>query len=185
MYGVDRWLSKTELGLQTYSVKKAAFSSFFDNRKKVFIMNEKFMLRALKLAKEAYDLNEVPVGAVIVKNGEIVSEGRNMCEALKNPLKHAEIIAIERACISLGDKYLDDCEIYVTLEPCAMCAGAIINARIGKLYFGAFEKESGACGSSINLFLSTSAYKKTDVFPGILQEECSRLMSSFFKEVLR
>ena len=148
-------------------------------------MNDLFMNEALALAKNAYKQGEIPVGAVIVCDGKIVGRGHNLCEAQNSPVRHAEMIAIEDACKNLGQKYLDDCEMYVTLEPCSMCAGAIINARISKLYFGAFERGTGACGSVVNLFLSTDAYKKTDVFPGVMQEECRRLMVDFFKEELR
>ena len=148
-------------------------------------MNIEFMNHAVELAREAYSNKEIPVGAVIVHRGRIIAEGRNCCEQYTSPLKHAEMIAIERACAYLNEKYLDDCDMYVTLEPCPMCAGAIINSRIKRLYFGAFEKESGACGSVSNLFLSTNAYKKTDVFPGVCEEKCRRLMVEFFKEELR
>ena len=95
------------------------------------------------------------------------------------------MLAIRNACASLGRKYLDGCEIYVTVEPCPMCAGAIINSRISKLYFGAFEPLSGACGSTVNLFLSTDAYKKTDIFMGEYADEARRLMQDFFKTRLR
>lgn len=148
-------------------------------------MNEVFMKQAIDLAKKAYSMGEIPVGAVIVKNGRVISSAFNLCQQKRNCTRHAEINAIEAACEALGEKFLDGCDMYVTLEPCAMCAGAIINARISRLYFGAFEKESGACGSIVNLFLSTNAYKKTDVFPGCLEEECSRLMIDFFRKELR
>ena len=148
-------------------------------------MNDFFMNVAIDLAKVAYSNGEIPVGAVIVKNNTIISSAFNKCQIDRKCTRHAEIIAIEKACEIIGDKYLDGCEMYVTLEPCAMCAGAIINARISRLYFGAFEKESGACGSVVNLFLSTNAYKKTDVFPGCMEEECRRLMTDFFRKELR
>lgn len=148
-------------------------------------MDTEYMRQALKLAEKAYSMGEIPVGAVIVRNGEIIGSGFNCCEREKNPLRHAEMMAIDEACRNSGDKFLDDCDMYVTLEPCCMCAGAIINARIRRLYFGAFEPATGACGSTVNLFLSTDAYKKTDVFPGVLGGECRRLMTDFFRKELR
>lgn len=147
-------------------------------------MND-FMLAALDEAKEAFSEGEIPVGAVITENGRIISSAHNMCERLSDPTAHAEVLAVRSACESLGRKYLDGCEIYVTVEPCPMCAGAIINSRISKLYFGAFEPLSGACGSTVNLFLSTDAYKKTDIFMGEYADEARRLMQDFFKTRLR
>ena len=114
-------------------------------------MNKKFMQNALSLAKKAAAEGEVPVGAVIVKNGEIIAEGRNMREQKQNALSHAEIEAINNACKSLGSWRLDDCELYVTLEPCPMCAGAIINSRIKTLVFGAYDSKAGSIDSVVNL----------------------------------
>ena len=115
--------------------------------------DEKFMKEALKQAKKAASIGETPIGAVIVRDGEIIARGYNKRETKKNALLHAEIIAINKACKKLGGWRLPRCEMYVTLEPCPMCAGAIINSRIENLYFGAYDKKSGCAGSVINLFV--------------------------------
>lgn len=145
-------------------------------------MNDIFMEKALKLAKEAFDEGEVPVGAVIVKDGEIIATGRNRRESSKNALSHAEIEAIDNACKKLGGWRLWECDIYVTLEPCPMCSGAIINARIPNVYFGAYDKNFGCCGSTLNILeLQNSFNPKYQ--GGILEEECSSLISDFFKKL--
>ncbi|MDO4743188.1 MAG: nucleoside deaminase, partial [bacterium] len=115
-------------------------------------MENRFMVEAINLAKRAAQLGEIPVGAVVVKDNQIVSIGTNRRELDKNAIGHAEIEAIEAACKKLGGWRLSGCDLYVTLEPCPMCAGAIINSRIRRVYFGAFDKKAGACGSVINLF---------------------------------
>ncbi len=145
-------------------------------------MDNKFMLEALKLAREAYDEGEVPVGAVIVKNGEIISTGRNRRESSKNALSHAEIEAINSACKKLGGWRLWECDIYVTLEPCPMCSGAIINARIPNVYFGAYDKNFGCCGSTLNILEIPNSFKP-NCEGGILEKECSELLSHFFKKL--
>ena len=144
-------------------------------------MKSEFMIHALKLAKEAAEAGEVPVGAVVVKNGEIIGVGRNRCEALRMQTRHAEIEAIESAAKTLGDWRLDDCELYVTLEPCPMCAGAIINSRIKTVVFGAYDSVSGAADSVLNLF----SYKFPfcpEVFGGIKEKECKEILTEFFKK---
>ena len=115
-------------------------------------MNEKFMKLAIKEAKKAFDLNEIPVGAIIVRNNEIIAKAYNLKEQKQNPLLHAEIIAINEACSLVNNWRLTDCDMYVTLEPCVMCAGAILNARIKNLYFGAYDFKYGACFSNDNIF---------------------------------
>lgn len=140
------------------------------------------MYEALAQAKRAYDEGEVPVGAVIVRNGEIISKGRNRREKEKNALMHAEIDAVNNACKTLGGWRLWNCEIYVTLEPCPMCAGAIINAHIPKVFFGAYDPKNGSCGSVTNLFELPYAFKPEST-GGILQEECSELLKNFFKRL--
>lgn len=145
-------------------------------------MNPIFMERALALAKEAYDEGEVPVGAVIVRSGEIISEGRNRREAGKNALYHAEIEAIDRACKALSGWRLWECELYVTLEPCPMCAGAIVNARIPKVYFGSYDPKNGCCGSVLNLF-SLKENFRPECQGGIMEEECQTLLKDFFKKL--
>ena len=144
--------------------------------------NEEFMRLALSLAREAADDGEVPVGAVIVRNGEVVATGRNRREKTKNALFHAETDAINNACGKLGGWRLWNCELYVTLEPCPMCAGAIMNAHIPKVYFGAYDFKNGSCGSVANLFELPYTFKSVCV-GGLLQEECSRLLTDFFKKL--
>ncbi len=145
-------------------------------------MNAFFMNRALELAQKAAALGEVPIGAVVVKNDEIIGEGYNLREKEKSVTAHAEIMALENAAKKIGDWRLDGCSLYVTLEPCPMCAGAIINARIAEVIFGAFDKRAGSCSgeSVVNLF-SCGYDQKTEVYGGIREEECAALLSEFFK----
>ncbi|MBQ7134239.1 MAG: nucleoside deaminase [Ruminococcus sp.] len=145
-------------------------------------MNEKYMQKALELAKEAYEEGEVPVGAVIVKGDEIISTGRNRREKSKNALSHAEIEAINNACEKLGGWRLWECDIYVTLEPCPMCSGAIINARIPNVYFGAYDKNFGCCGSTLNILEMSNSFRP-NYQGGIMEEECSTLITEFFKNL--
>lgn len=140
------------------------------------------MFEAIALAKEAYAKAEIPVGAVVVKNGEIIGKGRNMREEKNDPTSHAEIEALRAAAEFLGSWRLDDCSLYVTLEPCAMCAGAIINARIKELVFGAYDTFAGCADSAENLF-SKEFSSKTAVFGGIAEQECSDLLKSFFEKL--
>lgn len=142
-------------------------------------MISKYMTEAIKEAEKAYNLNEVPVGCVVVKDGEIISRTHNTTESTSNAANHAEILAIGDACRRLGTKYLDECEMYVTLEPCAMCSGAIINARIKRLYVGIDEPKTGCCGSVVNLF--DKLPNKTEIYVGISEDACRQLMKSFFK----
>ena len=136
--------------------------------------NEKFMKEALKEAKKAYDKEEIPVGAVIVKDGKIIARAHNSKEISKNAVSHAEILAIQKACKKLESWRLLDCEMYVTLEPCPMCAGAIINARISKIYIGTDDEKTGACGSKLNLLEDYKFNHNVQVQKYILKEECSR-----------
>lgn len=137
------------------------------------------MRYALALAKEASDEDEVPVGAVIVRNGEIVGTGRNRREKGKNALYHAEIEAINAACKNLGGWRLWECEMFVTLEPCPMCCGAIINSRIRRLVFGAYDKKAGCCGSVTNMF-ELPFNHKPEIIGGFMEEECSNALTEFF-----
>ena len=139
-----------------------------------------FMEEAIKEAELANSKDEIPVGCVIVKNGVIVARTHNTCEETKNPLHHAEINAINLACQKLNTKFLNECEMYVTLEPCAMCAGAIINTRIKRLYIGAAEPKTGCCGSAVNLFDGSLAVH-TEIYLGIMEDKCRELMKNFFK----
>lgn len=143
---------------------------------------EDYMLKALEYAQQAFSEDEVPVGAVIVKDGNIIAYGRNRREHGKNALYHAEIEAIDMACKVLGGWRLINCDMYVTLEPCPMCAGAIVNSRIRKLYFGAYDRNNGCCGSVDNILTLINSYR-VDYEGGILQDECQKLLTDFFKKL--
>ncbi len=140
------------------------------------------MRMALEQAKIAGEMGEVPIGAVVVKDGEVISTGYNLREIKKNSLCHAELIAIDKACEKLGGWRLHECELYVTLEPCPMCAGAIINSRIRRVVFGAFDPKAGSCGSLINLFACDFNHRPV-LEAGVLQQECADLLQSFFKKL--
>lgn len=146
-------------------------------------MKEKYMKQALKEAKKAYDKLEVPVGCVIVKDGKIIARAHNLKETKKDTINHAEIRAIQKASKKLNSWRLIDCEMYVTLEPCPMCAGAIINSRIKKLYIGALDEKTGAVGSKLNLLEDYKFNHKVEIEKGILKEECESILKSFFKEL--
>lgn len=144
-------------------------------------MNEFYMKKALEEAQKAFDADEVPVGAVIVRHGEIIAAAHNRRELSKDATAHAEMLAIRVACEKLGGWRLLDCEMYVTLEPCTMCSGAIMHARIEKLYIGAMDPKGGAAGSILNLFEDYHFNHRTEVVKGILEAECSRILKDFFK----
>jgi len=146
-------------------------------------MDELFMKEALKEAYKAYEIKEVPIGAVVVRNGEIVGRGYNQKETLKDATLHAEISAIKDACRNLGGWRLPGCTMYVTLEPCAMCAGALVNARIERLVIGSKDLKTGACGSVINIVQMEKLNHQIDVQYGILEEECSNMLKIFFAEL--
>ena len=146
-------------------------------------IKEKFMKEALKEAKKAYDKLEVPVGVVIIKDNKIIARGHNLKEEKQNTIKHAEIIAIEKASRKLKNWRLNDCEMYVTLEPCSMCAGAIINSRIKKVYIGTLDKRAGACGSKLNLLQDFKFDNNVEIENGILEKECKDILQNFFKEL--
>ena len=139
------------------------------------------MQEALKLAKKALDEDEVPVGAVIVFGGRIIARAHNQVELLKDPTAHAEMIAITQAASHLSCKWLNDCEIFVTVEPCSMCAGALVLARVRRICFGAHDSKTGACGSVFNIAQSSQLNHKIEITPGILGKECGGIVSSFFK----
>lgn len=143
---------------------------------------KKFMSAALELAREAAEAGEIPVGCVIVRAGKIIARGRNRREEGKSALAHAEIEAIAEACSALGDWRLADCTLYVTLEPCPMCAGAVINARVGELVYGAREENTGSCGSVINLFEENYGHKPK-IYGGVLGGDCAALLTEFFEKV--
>ena len=144
-------------------------------------MEEKFMKIALKEAKKAYDKLEIPVGAVIVKDGEIIAKAHNLKETKFDTTKHAEILAIQKASKKLKSWRLLDCEMYVTLEPCSMCAGAIINSRIKKIYIGTLDEKTGAAGSVLNLFEDYTFNHRVEVETGVMQSECKKMLQDFFK----
>lgn len=146
-------------------------------------IKEKFMKEALKEAKKAYNKLEVPVGVVIVKNNQIIARAHNIKEQKQDTTKHAEILAIQKASKKLGNWRLTDCEIYVTLEPCSMCAGALINSRIKKVYIGTSDAKTGACGSVLNLLKDYKFNHNVEIETGILQEECETMLKKFFKEL--
>ncbi len=141
------------------------------------------MKQALKEAEKALKKLEVPVGAIIVKDNRIISRAYNLKEIKKDTTYHAEIEAIKKASKKLNSWRLNDCEMYVTLEPCAMCAGAIINSRIKKLYFGTSDEKTGACGSVLNLLEDYKFNHKVIVEKGILQKECEKILKDFFKDL--
>ena len=141
---------------------------------------EKYMKAALRLARKAAEEGEVPVGAVVVCDGQIVGRGRNRREGKKNALHHAEIEAIGKACKKLGGWLLHKCDLYVTLEPCPMCAGAIINARIKTVYYGAPDPKAGSCGTLVNLFALPYNHKPA-VVAGVLEDECADVLRAFFR----
>ena len=141
------------------------------------------MKQALKEAEKALKKLEVPVGAIIVKDNRIISRAYNLKEIKKDTTYHAEIEAIKKASKKLNSWRLNDCEMYVTLEPCAMCAGAIINSRIKKLYFGTSDEKTGACGSVLNLLEDYKFNHKIIVEKGILQKECEKILKNFFKDL--
>ena len=145
-------------------------------------MKKEFMSRALLLAKKAYEVGEVPVGAVRVKDGEIIAEGYNMREQKQNALSHAEIECINKACEVLKSWRLDGCELYVTLEPCPMCTGAIINSRIKTVVFGAYDLKAGSMDSVINL-CDYPYNHKPEIYGGIMEDECKEILEKFFQNL--
>ena len=144
---------------------------------------EYYMEQAIKEAKKAYKKLEVPVGAIIVKNGEIIARAYNQKETKTDTTKHAEILAIQKASKKLKSWRLIDCEMYVTLEPCSMCAGAMINSRIKKVYIGAMDEKTGAVGSVLNLFEDYIFNHKVEFEKGILEEKCQKILKEFFKDL--
>lgn len=141
-----------------------------------------YMKLALKQAKKAREEDEVPVGAVIVKDGKVIAYGRNRKEKKGSATRHAEIEAIEKATKKVGNWWLEDCDMYVTLEPCAMCAGALVNSRLRCLYFGAWDAKSGCCGSLYNLPEDKRFNHRLTVEGGVMREECARVLTEYFKE---
>ena len=145
--------------------------------------DESFMKQAVKQAKKAYDKLETPIGCVIVREDKIIARGYNKRNMKKNTLAHAEILAINKASKVLGDWRLEDCTMYVTLEPCPMCAGAIVQARIPRVVIGSMNPKAGCAGSVLNLLQQDGLNHQVEITKGVLAEECSGLMTSFFREL--
>ena len=145
--------------------------------------DESFIKQAVKQAKKAYDKLETPIGCVIVHEDKIIARGYNKRNMKKNTLAHAEILAINKASKVLGDWRLEDCTMYVTLEPCPMCAGAIVQARIPRVVIGSMNPKAGCAGSVLNLLQQDGLNHQVEITKGVLAEECSGLMTSFFREL--
>ncbi len=145
--------------------------------------HEKYMREALKQAKKAYAIDEVPIGCVIVCEGKIIARGYNRRNTDKNTLSHAELIAIRKAAKRLGDWRLEGCTMYITLEPCQMCAGAMMQARLTRAVIGSMNPKAGCAGSVLNILEMDGFNHKVEVLRGVLEEECSRMLSDFFKEL--
>ena len=145
--------------------------------------DEKYMKEALKQAKKAYALDEVPIGCVIVQNDKIIARGYNRRNTDKNTLAHAEIAAIKKASKKTGDWRLEDCTMYVTLEPCQMCAGAIVQSRLARVVIGSMNPKAGCAGSVLNLLQMKEFNHQVEMKTGILEEECSTMLSTFFQEL--
>lgn len=146
-------------------------------------IDERYMKQAIKQAKKAYDKQETPIGCVIVREGKVIARGYNKRNEKKSTLAHAEITAIQKASKIVGDWRLEDCTMYVTLEPCPMCAGAIVQARIPKVIIGSMNPKAGCAGSVVNLLDMDGFNHRVEIETGILGEECSQLMSGFFREL--
>ena len=143
-------------------------------------MENKFMRLALCEAEKAIEEGEMPVGAVIVRDGQVIATGHNVRNITHDPTLHAEIVAIRKACEKLCDWRLSDCDLYVTLEPCVMCSGAIINSRMRSVYFGAYDAEYGGAGGRIDLFSKSYFGSNTRIYAGIMEEECTSMLKNFF-----
>lgn len=142
-----------------------------------------FMNITIAEAKLSLESNDIPIGTIIVKDNNIIAKAHNQVEKLKNPIAHSEIIAINEAINKLGTKYLYDCDMYVNLEPCIMCAGAIVLARIKRIYIGTENTQTGACGSLYNILQEKQLNHYTEIYNGIAKEECSKLISNFFQDI--
>ncbi len=155
---------------------------FNGNQKGELNLHFHFMRQAFNLAETAYDSGEVPVGAVVVHKGRIIGRGYNQVEMLKDPTAHAEMIAISSACATLENKYLHDCTLYVTLEPCPMCAGAIVWSKIERVVFGAMDEKAGSCGSALNIASNKMFNHQTEIIHGIMEHDAEFLLKKFFSE---
>lgn len=149
----------------------------------MFTSDEKYMKLALKQAQKAYELGEVPIGCVIVQNDKVIGRGYNRRNTDKNTLAHAEITAINKASKKLGDWRLEDCVLYVTLEPCQMCSGAIVQARIPKVVIGCMNPKAGCAGSVLNILQMSEFNHQVETVKGVLEEQCSEILKKFFGEL--
>ncbi len=149
----------------------------------IIFTDEHFMKAALRLAETAFEADEVPVGAVAVKDGVVIAKAYNQVEMLKDATAHAELMLMTSAASALGDWRLEDVDVYVTKEPCAMCAGAMVNARVRRVVFGMADPRSGACGSALDVTGFKGMLHNVEVRGGVLEEECKEIMRSFFKKV--
>lgn len=144
---------------------------------------EKYMKLAIKEAKKAYDINEVPIGCVIVKEDKVIAKGYNKRNTDKNVLSHAELIAMKQACKKTGDWRLEGCTMYITLEPCQMCAGAMVQARLDEVVIGSMNPKAGCAGSILNILQMEQFNHQVKITKGVLEEECSTLLTDFFAEL--
>ena len=145
-------------------------------------IHQNYMMQAFQLAETAYEKGEVPVGAVVVHENRIIGKGYNQVEMLKDTTAHAEMIAISAACSTLQNKYLKDCTLYVTLEPCPMCAGALVWSKIDRIVFGALDENAGACGTIFNITSNEKLNHSIELIQGIMEADCRFLLQQFFKE---
>lgn len=145
--------------------------------------HHRYMIAAINEAEKCIETGDVPIGCVVVSENKIIASARNMVEAENDPTKHAEMIAIEKAVNTIGDKYLSKCDIYVTLEPCSMCSGAIVLSRFARLIFGAYDLKTGASGSLYNITHDKRLNHQCEVLGGIMEDECSKLLKEFFKGI--
>ena len=151
-----------------------------DLNKNLWYKHQRYMVKALQLAERAYEEGEIPVGAIVVLNNQIIGKGYNQVEKLKDPTAHAEMIALSAACDTIGNKYLKDATLYVTLEPCPMCAGALVWSKIDKVVYGASDPKAGACGSVLNILNNSDFNHRPEIIQGILEQDSEFLLKSFF-----
>jgi len=163
-------------------VEQTRVARLFLNPESCLMSDDHFMREALALAQQAEVLGEVPVGAVVVKDGVIIGRGCNQPIAARDPTAHAEVVAMRDAAARTGNYRLVGCELYVTLEPCVMCAGAIMHARVGRVVYGAADPKTGACGSVVDLFADARLNHHATVTAGVLAEECSAKLMAFFSQ---
>lgn len=155
---------------------------FSENQSEFSNFHIKFMVEAFKLAEKAYEEGEIPVGAVVVHENKIVGKGYNQVQMLKDPTAHAEMLAISAACSTLQNKYLSNCTLYVTLEPCHMCAGALVWSKIDRIVFGAMDEKSGSCGTKMNIASNKALNHSIEIIQGVMELDSKFLLQQFFKQ---